>query len=82
MTKIVSMSDVGKKAKEEEIASTIKYIDVVRDKILKGQVKEYVIASVDEHGEVELNCCIKDRLGGIGLFEMGKSILMQVESDE
>jgi hypothetical protein len=82
MTKIVSMSDVGKKAKEEEIATTIKYIDVVRDKILKGQVKEYVIASVDENGEVELNCCIKDRLGGIGLFEMGKSILMQVETDE
>jgi hypothetical protein len=82
MTKIVSMSDVGKKAKEEEIASILQYIDIVRQKVMNGEVKEYVIASVDSKGEVELNCCIKDRLGGIGLFEMGKSILMQVETDE
>lgn len=60
----------------EERKKCIETLEYVMDKVKKGNVSEMVICSMDERGEIELNCCVKDRVSGIGILESGKFVLL------
>ena len=50
----------------------LEVLDVLRTRIESGDIEEFVASTVDTNGEVEISACVKDTLGGVGLFEIGK----------
>ena len=74
--KVVDLHDreVDKRKK-----SLLEVIDAFRSRIEKGEVEEFVLAAITDQGEVEISACVKDTLGAVGLFEIGKTTLMTQE---
>lgn len=60
----------------EERKKYVETLEYVMDKVKRGKVSEMVICCLDERGEIELNCCVKDRVSGIGILESGKFVLL------
>lgn len=69
--------DINDKSAKKRKKDLLEVLDDLRNKIEAGEIEEFVIASVDTDGEVMLHTVIKDALGGIGLFEVGKQTLIQ-----
>jgi hypothetical protein len=70
---VVSIADRGAAKKKADL------LEVLNDLIAKvesGQVEEFVAASADADGEVEIHVCAMDMVGSVGLFEIGKHILI------
>ena len=60
------------KYQEELLDVALNFYDMVKDK----QVKEFVISYVTDDGDILISTCCKDLVGGVGLFELGKSALL------
>jgi hypothetical protein len=75
--KVVSISD---KSKEKKKADLLDIIDHLRGEIESGEVVEFVAASIDAEGDVQIHAASADFLGAVGLFEIGKHILMSQEA--
>jgi hypothetical protein len=55
-------------------------IDAMRLMVQSGEISEFVAASVDEDGLTQIHVCALDLPGGIGLFEIGKHLLIAGET--
>ena len=69
--------DIGSKNAKKRQADLLEVLDDLRKQIEEGRIEEFVIASIDSDGEVQLHTVVKDAPGGIGLFEIGKNIFFQ-----
>lgn len=69
--------DIGSKNAKKRQADLLEVLDDLRKQIEEGKIEEFVIASIDTEGEVQLHTVVKDTPGGIGLFEIGKNIFFQ-----
>jgi len=70
---LVAKADKASDKYQEELMDVaISFYDIVKDK----KVKEFVIAFVSDEGDVMINTCCKDLVGGVGLFELGKNTLL------
>ena len=69
--------DIGSKNAKKRQADLLEVLDDLRKQIEEGNIEEFVIASFDKDGEVQLHTVVKDVPGGIGLFEIGKNIFFQ-----
>ena len=67
MEKVISIGD-HKEAKRKA------------DLLESGEIDEFVAVSVDAEGQTELHACVKDVLGGVGMLEIGKHILISQEA--
>jgi DNA polymerase/3'-5' exonuclease PolX len=74
--KIVSM-DAAKDLAEKQKKDLLEVLDTMRDLVEKGEMKELVCASIDSEGEVSIHVCVKDFLGALGMFELGKKLLIE-----
>jgi hypothetical protein len=74
---VISISD---KSEQRRKANMLEVIDEVRKRIEEGNMEEFVMASIDKHGEVNIHASAKDLIGGVGLFEIGKNILIQQQT--
>ena len=45
-------------------------------------IREFVGCYMLGNGNVEVNCCVKDRVSAIGIIESGKFILMENNPNE
>jgi uncharacterized metal-binding protein len=55
----------------------------MKEQIESGQIQEFVATSLDKNGEAQIHCYVGDVAVGVGLFEIGKNILMnQYEGQE
>ena len=70
---VISIGDRGEKKRKENLLEVL--ADLQRQ-IEAGEVDEFVIASVDKDGEVAVHACVDDFLGGVGLIEIGKQVLI------
>jgi hypothetical protein len=68
------------KVEEERKNSLLEVLDNIRDQIESGQIKELVAATMDQDGLVQIHVSVLDLAGGVGLFEIGKSTLIQSQS--
>lgn len=75
---IVSINKNAEKHKKE----LLEVIDVVKSMIESGEIDEFVMASSNQDGSVQIHASIKDALGGVGLFEIGKRILIDQQINE
>jgi hypothetical protein len=71
--KVVSISD---KSKEKKKADLLEILDHLRAQVEEGTITEFVAASMDEDGDVQIHAACADFLGAVGLFEIGKHILI------
>lgn len=72
--KVVSL-DTTKKQKQSQ-DEMLKILNALETRIKNGEIDEFVISSIDMEGNVKISVYIKDVLGGIGLFEIGKQSLI------
>ena len=72
------------KAKQEEQRkqALLEVIDEMKKQIEEGKIKEFVACSIDEDYECQIHVCSLDLPGSVGLFEIGKHLLIQAEAGE
>lgn len=51
-------------------------LDNMKAMVENGTIDEFVAASVSKNGETQIHACVKDFVGGVGLFEIGKNIFL------
>ncbi len=74
--KVLGLVPKTETEKDNYRKSMLDVIDNYRTMIENGSVEEFVISSMDVSGEVVITVCCKDMVGGVGLFEIGKNILI------
>jgi uncharacterized protein YjgD (DUF1641 family) len=73
---IVSINSAADKLKKQK-ADLLEVLDTMRSMVESGELDEFVAASINADGDVQLHATCKDLLGGIGLFEIGKKMLIE-----
>ena len=67
------------KKDEERKESMLEVLAEMKRQIEEGEITEFVACSLNEDGEAQIHASCLDLVGGVGLFEVGKHLL--VESD-
>ena len=89
--KIVSINDAPKKSEENDVidfqekrkAELLDILNHMKKQIEAGEIQEFTATSLDKNGEAQIHCYVGDVAVGVGLFEIGKNILMnQYEGQE
>jgi hypothetical protein len=73
---------LGGKAEEEakRKQDLLDVLDTMRLQVQSGEITEFVAASVDEDGITQIYVCSFDLPGSVGLFEIGKHLLISAEA--
>ena len=61
---------------EEQKKAMLAVVDFIRQAIDQGLIKEFVACSIDDSGECQIHVAAMDLPGSVGLFEIGKHILI------
>jgi peroxiredoxin len=79
---IVSINKVKKnKQEEEQKKAMLEIIEHLKTSIESGEIKEFVAASISDDGEAQIHVAAMDLPGAVGLFEIGKHILISQDSE-
>ena len=54
-------------------------LDQMRLMVQAGEITEFVACSMDEDGIAQVHVCALDLPGSVGLFEIGKHLLISIE---
>ena len=57
----------------------IDVLDQMRLMVQSGEITEFVASSIDEDGICQIHVCAMDLPGSVGLFEIGKHLLISVD---
>lgn len=68
--------DPKTKQKQQRKEELLEVLDTMKKMVETGEIEEFVAASIQEEGAVQIHAVVKDVLGGIGLFEIGKKIII------
>lgn len=83
--KIVSINDAPKKNddntdvidfNEKRKQNLLDILEHMKAGIEAGEITEFTATSLDSNGEAQIHCYVGDVAVGVGLFEIGKNILM------
>jgi hypothetical protein len=66
---------------EEQKKAMLAVIDFMKNAIEKGDIKEFVSCSIGDDGICQIHVAAMDLPGSIGLFEIGKHLLINGETD-
>lgn len=66
---------------QEQKKAMLEVIAFMKDAIEKGEIKEFVASSIDADGVCQIHVAAMDLPGSIGLYEIGKHLLINGESD-
>jgi hypothetical protein len=66
---------------EEQKKAMLAVIDYMKSAIENGDIKEFVSCSIDNDGECQIHVAAMDLPGSIGLFEIGKHLLISNEAE-
>lgn len=69
--------DPQAKINAERKAELLEVLEEMRNQIETGEIKEFVACSVSNDGDVQIHASVLDLPGGVGLFEIGKNLLIQ-----
>lgn len=72
--------DTKLKKEEERKAAMLEVLNVIKSQVEDGQIKEFVACSLNDDGDAQIHASCLDLVGGVGLFEVGKHLL--IESNE
>ena len=57
----------------------IDVLDQMRLMVHSGEITEFVATSIDEDGTCQIHVCAMDLPGSVGLFEVGKHLLIAAD---
>ena len=78
---VININSKKKIVEDEQKKAMLQVLDYMRKEIEKGEIKEFVAASLDSDGIAQIHVCAMDLPGSIGLFEIGKHLLISQESE-
>ena len=78
MNNVIAIDAKAKKDQERK-ESMLEVLKVIEQQIEEGKIKEFVACSMNEDGEAQVHASCLDLVGGVGMFEVGKHLL--IESD-
>lgn len=67
------------KKDEERKESMLEVLAEIRRQVEQGEIKEFVACSLDENGDAQVHASCLDLVGGVGLFEVGKHLLIELD---
>jgi HAMP domain-containing protein len=70
---VINIGDLNAKKRRENL---LEVLDDFKRKVEAGDIEEFVTASIDTEGTVQIHACVLDAIGGVGLLEIGKNILI------
>lgn len=76
---VVALDPKAKKDEERKEAM-LDVLNEIRRQIEEGKIKEFVACSLNDDGDAQIHASCLDLVGGVGLFEVGKHLL--IESDK
>jgi hypothetical protein len=76
---VISINPKAEKEQKQR-EQLLEVLDGFRKMIDSGEVTEFVICSLDTEGECQIHVCSNDLVGAVGMFEIGKHILIAQES--
>lgn len=79
--KIYSLDPSKKKADERRIA-LLEVLEEMRKHIESGNIQEFVACSIDVDNVCKIHASALDLPGAIGLFEIGKHMMIQADGLE
>ena len=65
---------------QEQKKAMLEVIAFIKAQIESDSIKEFVACSIDNNGEVQIHVAAMDLPGSVGLFEIGKHILISGEA--
>ena len=65
---------------QEQKKAMLEVIEFIKAEIESDSIKEFVACSIDNDGECQIHVAAMDLPGSVGLFEIGKHILITGES--
>lgn len=71
--------DSKHKKDEERKAAMLEVLAEIQRQVDKGEIKEFVACSLNEDGEAQVHASCLDLVGGVGLFEVGKHLLIELD---
>jgi hypothetical protein len=81
MTKIVSIDPAGDE-RERIKADLLEVLDEMREQIESGDIVQFVAASMLDDGETQIHSMVSDLPTAVGLYEIGKHMIIQQEAYE
>ena len=66
---------------EKQKEAMLEVIEYMKKEIESGDIKEFVACSLDADGVAQIHVSAMDLPGSIGLFEIGKHLLIAQESE-
>jgi len=73
---IISIDPKVKKD-EERKESMLEVLAEIQRQIKEGEITEFVACSLRKDGDAQIHASCLDLIGGVGLFEVGKHLLIQ-----
>lgn len=74
--------DPQAKESEQRKRELLEVIEEIKKQVEQGEIKELVACSMDKDGLAQLHVSVMDLPGGVGLFEMGKVMLINSQDAE
>jgi uncharacterized protein YqeY len=71
----------GAKEAEQRKQDLLEVVDTIRAQIEAGDIKEFVACSLSKDGVAQIHASVLDLVGGVGLFEMGKVMLVNTQDE-
>ena len=79
MTVNVVTLDPKLKKDEERKESMLEVLAEIQRQVEQGEIKEFVACSLNEDGDAQVHASCLDLVGGVGLFEVGKHLLIELD---
>jgi hypothetical protein len=75
--KVVSINEKTDDKRKEDM---LEILDYMKKQVEGGQILEFVACSLDEDGMSQIHISTLDMPGAVGLFEIGKHLLIQQDA--
>jgi hypothetical protein len=73
----MNVVSIDGKHKDERKEQLLEVLDEIKKQIEEGKIREFVACSIDEENICQIHVSCLDLIGGVGLFEVGKHLLIQ-----
>jgi hypothetical protein len=78
---VITLDPHAKEA-EQRKQELLEVINEMRSQIENGEIKEFVACSMDRDGSAQIHASCLDLPGGVGLFEIGKVMMINNQTLE
>jgi hypothetical protein len=76
---VISIDPVEKEKRKHK-AELLEVLNEMRDQIEQGNIVEFVAVSMCEDNEPQIHSLVRDLPTAVGLFELGKHMIIQQEA--